>query len=273
MNTVVVRGRVAQSCPAAVLLLGVVAALLYVGPALGGQGAGRVAAAFPAAGTLTIRAVRVRMRPDPRARVLRLMHQFRRDYRHQEVFAVASRVGSDGQPWDLISVPGRPNGRMGWSRLVGRAAADRREGRGPPPLAQDRPLPAGSASGARSSPSARAGWRHRSASTNATARFVPHKDPYPRRSRSRERLLDSSPQRPGGERLRHSWHPRAVAALGKAVSTRRCIAVSGRDRPKLRRYGRSARRSSSRTPSAGVALASGVRESPAHEPVGRLGRA
>jgi L,D-transpeptidase catalytic domain len=105
----------AKSWPAAVLVLGVAAAaLLYVAPALGGRGAGRAAAAFPAAGTLQIPAVRVRAQPDPRGRAIRLMHQFRRDYRRQELLAVARRLGSDGQPWYRISVPGRPNGRMGW---------------------------------------------------------------------------------------------------------------------------------------------------------------
>jgi lipoprotein-anchoring transpeptidase ErfK/SrfK len=42
------------------------------------------------------------------------MHFFRRDYRRQEIFAVATRVGTDGQWWYHISVPGRPNGRRGW---------------------------------------------------------------------------------------------------------------------------------------------------------------
>jgi L,D-transpeptidase catalytic domain len=108
------RGRIAQSCPAAVLLLGVVAALLCAGSAFGSQGGGRVVADFPAAGTLAIRAVRVRARPGPHARAIRIMRQFRRDFRRQEIFAVSSRVGYDGQTWYRISVPGRPNGRMGW---------------------------------------------------------------------------------------------------------------------------------------------------------------
>jgi len=63
---------------------------------------------------LQVNAVRVRTRPEPKAPVIRLMHQFRSDYRRQEIFAVTSRVGSDGQTWYRISVPGRPNGRMGW---------------------------------------------------------------------------------------------------------------------------------------------------------------
>ena len=106
------RGR-ALSLGVAILLVGIVAALLLVSPALGG-GTGDVVASFPAAGTLTVSGVRVRAEPDPESRVLRLMREFRRDFRRQEIFAVTSRVGSDGQPWYRISLPGRPNGRMGW---------------------------------------------------------------------------------------------------------------------------------------------------------------
>jgi len=92
------------------VVLGIVAVLLSA-PAQGGDG---VVATFPAAGTLTVSGVRVRAEPDPQARALRLMREFRRDYRRQEIFAVSSRVGTDGQTWYRISVPGRPNGRMGW---------------------------------------------------------------------------------------------------------------------------------------------------------------
>jgi hypothetical protein len=46
--------------------------------------------------------------------VVKVMTQFRADYRIQEVFATRTRVGSDGGHWYRISVPMRPNGRMGW---------------------------------------------------------------------------------------------------------------------------------------------------------------
>ena len=101
----------ALSVGTALLLLVIVVAVLFVRPAQGGDA---VATTFPAAGTLTVSAVRVRAHPDPQARVLRLMREFRRDFRRQEIFAVSSRTGSDGQTWYRISVPGRPNGRMGW---------------------------------------------------------------------------------------------------------------------------------------------------------------
>jgi hypothetical protein len=71
-------------------------------------------ASFPAAGTLQVSGIRVRVQPDPQAKVIKLMREFRSDYRRQEFFAVSSTTGTDGQPWYRISVPGRPNGRMGW---------------------------------------------------------------------------------------------------------------------------------------------------------------
>ena len=69
---------------------------------------------FPAAGQLQVDSVAVRVRPDRSARVIKVMHQFRPDYRLQEIFATAMRLGSDGRPWYRISVPMRPNGMMGW---------------------------------------------------------------------------------------------------------------------------------------------------------------
>jgi len=100
-------------CVAAVVALAPLATFVSVTPARGGSAPAPVTA-FPAAGPLQIAGVRARVRPDPQARVIRLIHYFRSDYRRQEIFAVASRVGSDGQPWYRISLPGRPNGRMGW---------------------------------------------------------------------------------------------------------------------------------------------------------------
>jgi lipoprotein-anchoring transpeptidase ErfK/SrfK len=42
------------------------------------------------------------------------MHQFRSDYRPQEMFAVKKATGSDGNVWYRISIPMRPNGEYGW---------------------------------------------------------------------------------------------------------------------------------------------------------------
>jgi lipoprotein-anchoring transpeptidase ErfK/SrfK len=69
---------------------------------------------FPAAGGLLVNSVPVRVAPNPNAHVIRVMHQFRSDYRPQVIFAVRKTTGSDGDPWYRISIPMRPNGTYGW---------------------------------------------------------------------------------------------------------------------------------------------------------------
>jgi lipoprotein-anchoring transpeptidase ErfK/SrfK len=78
------------------------------------QSAGHVERVFPAAGEFTVTKVAVRKAPNPHAPVIKVMTQFRDDYRIQEVFAVGTRLGADHKPWYKISVPMRPNGTMGW---------------------------------------------------------------------------------------------------------------------------------------------------------------
>jgi lipoprotein-anchoring transpeptidase ErfK/SrfK len=73
-----------------------------------------VESVFPAAGSMVVRSVPVRKRPNPRAHVIKVMHQFRPDFRPQEMLAVRKAVGSDGRAWYRISIPMRPNGRYGW---------------------------------------------------------------------------------------------------------------------------------------------------------------
>lgn len=235
MNTARVRGRLAQSSAAAVLLAGIAAALLTVGPAFGGDGSGGVATTFPAAGTLTIRGVRVRAHPDPHAHALRLMRQFRPDLRLQEIFAVSARTGSNGQPWYRISVPGRPNGRMGW---IPAYAADLQ-----PTVAQvdvhrrsrridlywhGRHVWRGLiAVGARGMPTPLGLYY-------ATARFVPHHDKYLSTYAIETSGYSRLTEWPGGGvfGIHGTPEPRL---LGKAVS-HGCIRVSARTARKLRRY-------------------------------------
>ena len=69
---------------------------------------------FPAAGALLVDKIAVRSAPSPKAHVIKVMDQFRPDFRLQEIFAVSTRTGADGKPWYRISVPMRPNGVMGW---------------------------------------------------------------------------------------------------------------------------------------------------------------
>jgi lipoprotein-anchoring transpeptidase ErfK/SrfK len=75
---------------------------------------GDVESQFPAAGQLIVSSVAARARPDPAAPVVRVLHEFRWDYRPQEVLALSVRPGADGKRWYRVSVPMRPNGMLGW---------------------------------------------------------------------------------------------------------------------------------------------------------------
>ena len=74
----------------------------------------RVNTIFPAAGQLLVNSVPARVSPSPHARVIKVMHMFRPDYRTQEILALSTTLGSDGKAWYRISVPMRPNGVKGW---------------------------------------------------------------------------------------------------------------------------------------------------------------
>ena len=73
-----------------------------------------VVSTFPAAGGALSNSIPVRVKPDPSAHVIRVMHQFRPDYRPQVFFAVSKTTGTDGEIWYRISIPMRPNGTFGW---------------------------------------------------------------------------------------------------------------------------------------------------------------
>jgi lipoprotein-anchoring transpeptidase ErfK/SrfK len=73
-----------------------------------------VESVFPAAGQLLVHSVPVRRAPSPQASVIRVMHDFRPDYRPQEMLAVRRATGSDGKVWYRVSIPMRPNGTYGW---------------------------------------------------------------------------------------------------------------------------------------------------------------
>ena len=79
-NTVGVRGRAVKLWVPAVVALGPAAAFVFVTPALGSPASAQVTT-FPAAGQLHVAGVRARVRPDPQARAIWLIHQFRSDYR------------------------------------------------------------------------------------------------------------------------------------------------------------------------------------------------
>jgi lipoprotein-anchoring transpeptidase ErfK/SrfK len=63
---------------------------------------------------MDVDSVPVRKTPNPHAQVIKVMKEFRPDFRPQEIFAVRKATGSDGNVWYRISVPMRPNGTYGW---------------------------------------------------------------------------------------------------------------------------------------------------------------
>jgi lipoprotein-anchoring transpeptidase ErfK/SrfK len=96
----------------AVLAAAVITAAVAV--PIGSSGTVRIESVFPAAGELTVHSVAVRKKPNPSAPVVKVLHDFRPDFRPQEILAVRKTLGSNGQVWYRISVPMRPNGTYGW---------------------------------------------------------------------------------------------------------------------------------------------------------------
>jgi lipoprotein-anchoring transpeptidase ErfK/SrfK len=70
---------------------------------------------YPAAGQLVVPTVTVRTAPTARAKKLAVLRDFRRtDFKPQIVLALELRAEKNGRLWFKISLPGRPNGRVGW---------------------------------------------------------------------------------------------------------------------------------------------------------------
>ena len=92
------------------------AALVAAAGPLAGASPASAAAARPtpfAAQVLTP-TLPVRSAPGGGAREVRLLRQFRRDYRPTVVLAIARQMRSRGRVWYRIRLTGRPNGRTGW---------------------------------------------------------------------------------------------------------------------------------------------------------------
>ena len=95
------------------LLLAIVC--LFVAPgALAGKSAREVAVSLPAAGELTVPVAVARKAPKPNAGRVLVLHQFRTDFRYQEVLAIAATHDADGKLWYRLNLPMRPNGTTGW---------------------------------------------------------------------------------------------------------------------------------------------------------------
>jgi hypothetical protein len=91
-----------------------VGALVVCSSAFAGKTAPAVVVALPAAGDLLAPSVVARSAPDPAAKKILVLHQFRPDFRQQEILAVGAQLGSDGQLWYHLSLPMRPNNTYGW---------------------------------------------------------------------------------------------------------------------------------------------------------------
>ena len=56
----------------------------------------------------------VRAAPDRRAPVVRVLTEFRGDFRPRVVLVLETRSGRGNSLWYRLSLPGRPNGQRGW---------------------------------------------------------------------------------------------------------------------------------------------------------------
>jgi lipoprotein-anchoring transpeptidase ErfK/SrfK len=92
----------------------VVLAAAALAPSAQTANATAIPSSYPAAGELVRAQVAVRTAPDPAARVIRTLHQFRRDYRLQIVLALGKAMDADGRTWFQVNLPMRPNGTTGW---------------------------------------------------------------------------------------------------------------------------------------------------------------
>jgi len=82
--------------------------------ALAGKSTKQAVVALPAAGDLLAARVVARSAPSPSAGRVLVLHQFRPDFRQQEILAVGATIGTDGQVWYRLSLPMRPNNTTGW---------------------------------------------------------------------------------------------------------------------------------------------------------------
>jgi lipoprotein-anchoring transpeptidase ErfK/SrfK len=89
-------------------------ALSLCSGALAGKATPEAVVALPAAGDLVVPKVVARSAPNPTARRVLVLHQFRPDFRQQVVLAVGVTVGTDGHVWYRLSLPMRPNNTYGW---------------------------------------------------------------------------------------------------------------------------------------------------------------
>jgi lipoprotein-anchoring transpeptidase ErfK/SrfK len=81
---------------------------------------------LPASGEILWTKIAVRAKPTQSARVVRVLNQFRPDFRRQYVLATREHVDARNRLWYRITLPGRPNGRSGWVSGYGLSLAPMR---------------------------------------------------------------------------------------------------------------------------------------------------
>ena len=189
-----------------------------------------------------------RKSPNPHARVIKVMHQFRPDFRPQEVLAVgdADRLGRQAPGTGSASRCARTARTAGFPPSTVTLAPTHEPDRDQPRRAHDRRLPARQARLAREG-------RHRRARQGDAARPLlrrgalrPVPRPVPRRLRRRDERLLEADRVAGRRRRRHPRHePAAAARPGRLARLRARLERDGRG--SSRRSRRSARRSRSRS--------------------------
>jgi lipoprotein-anchoring transpeptidase ErfK/SrfK len=104
----------AMNCRALSALVFLLATLCIAPSALAGKSAREVSIPLPAAGDLKVPVVVARTAPNAHAPRVLVLHQFRPDFRQQEVLALGATHSADGQLWYRLSLPMRPNNTTGW---------------------------------------------------------------------------------------------------------------------------------------------------------------
>jgi len=69
---------------------------------------------MPVAAEIVVPRVFARRSPDSAARVVRVLTEFRSDFRPRVVLVLETRITPSGAQWYRVSLPGRPNGQRGW---------------------------------------------------------------------------------------------------------------------------------------------------------------
>jgi lipoprotein-anchoring transpeptidase ErfK/SrfK len=104
-----------MKCRAVVITTFLFATLCIVAPiASAGTSTKQAVVALPAAGRLVMPRVVARTAPSPSAKNVLVLHQFRPDFRRQEVLAISAKAGTDGRLWYRLRLPMRPNNTTGW---------------------------------------------------------------------------------------------------------------------------------------------------------------